>query len=292
MSVVAFAANDAYVGGTRGGLANLLHWDGQQLNDFVWTTGDLTALWASPGGALFGAEGSYVLECLSNCSDAGSYNEVQLDLSAIDQVTGFCGSSSAVYAVGKGGGLSGLLWERLGGQWTLLNADSGVAHFDGCWVDADGTVYAAGQPSLVHYAPNGASWTLEGPDTSLLGGSLFQFHAVTGSGGRLYAVGDEQTVAVREVDGGWSLPVHQTISSGSLASVISVAANEQYAGGQVCPACGEAHGFQGNWSLGTDLPLINVYSLYAVDVNTVFAAGQEQNSQGGVNGAALFIGIR
>jgi hypothetical protein len=291
-SAVAFAADDAYVGGTGGGLPYLFHWDGQRLNQLYWTTNDLTALWAAPSGALFGAEGSYALECLSDCGDAGSYNEVQVDPTALNHVTGFCGSSSAVYAVGSGGGLSGLLWERLAGQWTLLNADSGVAHFDGCWVDADGSLYAAGQPYLVHYAPNGSSWTLDGPDTSLLGGSLFQFHAVTRSGGRLYAVGDEQTVAVREVDGGWSLPVHGGISSGSLASVLSVAANEQYAGGQVCPTCGEAHGFQGSWALVADLPLINVYSLYAVDANTVFAAGQEKNASGGTQGAALFIGVR
>ena len=107
---------------------------------------------------------------------------------------------------------------------------------------------------------------------------------------------EDKTVAVRQSDGGWSVPFQKT-GGGAFDAIAAIAPNEAYAAGLVCPSCANppqdlGRGFEESWSL-QDLPiLVDVYGIWAVDPNTVFVAGQERNSIGGVNGAALFLGRR
>jgi hypothetical protein len=297
-ALAAFAEDDAYLGGTNAAISYLFHWDGQHVTPFalIPSANFVTALWVSPGGAVFAGEANLVFQCLSNCSDAGSYTEVSVDSSGVDQVAGLCGSSSAVYAVGFNGGTSGLLWQWMGSQWELLNADSGVARFMACWVAPDGSIYAGGQPSIVQFAPGAVSWSIEGPSVAQLGGAEFQFRGITGAAGLTIGVGDDKTVAVQQTDGGWSVPL-QMVGGGAFDGIATVAPNEAYAVGLVCPSCANSpqdlgHGFQGSWSL-QDLPLlIDVHGIWPVDANTLLVAGQQRNSSGGVDGAALFVGRR
>jgi hypothetical protein len=159
----------------------------------------------------------------------------------------------------------------------------GVNDVRSCWLEAPGSLWAAGMKQVAHWTGSPATATAEGADLGPLGtlGLAQQWFGIFGIGSELHAVGWSEAIMSRAQNGTWSLTLNR--SSEQLAlwfrAVAGLYPNEVFAAGTPpsCSNCGNRvwrwNGSQ--WSLAPNLPVIGqVRSAHAVPPNVVFIGGQ------------------
>lgn len=278
--------SDVYALGydSPGSKAVLLHYDGNPgatwspIVSVPFTTCE--GLWVSPGGAVLLGCSHGVLYCDSGCTQAANYLEYRPGV--YPYFDAVCGSATEMFAVSPNSStLTADVYRRTGSGWSLFVQSIGVDSSDACHAADDGTLWVAG---------DGISRVL--PDAGVVeerptAGYAF-WHALHQVDGVLFAAGASRTIAQRMPDGGWLDVYDPPGPSGSFHALAGRSIEEVFAAGDHHDPPDLARLDSAGWKGLTFPETAVLFGLWAADDNTYVAVGQLYNSNGDVEGGAIY----
>lgn len=275
-AVAGLGADKLWAAGSSG---RMVHFDGQS-----WTTVfnstpdglDFRGLWAGSDGAVFAGAGDALFACKSGCRQSSQFVRTPVQGAA----RSVCGRGTLeAYGVTVDNNAIGRLYryDAAGETW-VMQRELGATSPQGCWASPSGTVWVAAQSAILRI--DGTALVSESPDYEAAGIPLNEvstqyFHAVSGHGNRIYAVGERRRIVAKNGNSSWTFAFNPKGREEPFYGLAGATQNEWIAGGPRSEPLASRRDSDWGFVPRAFSPELHVFGAWALSADEFVVVGSE-----------------